>query len=123
VTAETALRRSSLERLRGAGALGELIAHQAEVFAADEKMDAKYGATCANVPDDIVNFQHDPLACAIALGWDRGVEIEEVPIAVEERDGWLWERIDEAGRKTRVVRKIDGPRFGEFWVERITAKP
>jgi purine nucleosidase len=119
VTAETALRRSSLERLRGADALGELIAHQAEVFAADEKMDAKYGATCANVPDDIVNFQHDPLACAIALGWDGGVVIEEVPVLVEERDGWLWERIDDSGRKMRVITKIDGARFSEFWVERV----
>jgi purine nucleosidase len=120
VTAETALRRSSLERLRASGRLGELIAHQAEVFAQDEKMDAKYGATCANVPRDFVNFQHDPLACAIALGWDDGLVIEEVRIAVEERDGWLWERIDSAGRKMRVVTKVDGARFGEFWVELMT---
>lgn len=119
VTAETALRRSTLGRLRAAGKLGELIAHQAEVFAADEKMDAKYGATCAKVPADIVNFQHDPLACAIALGWDEGVAVEEAPIVVEERDGWLWERIDEVGRKMRVVTRIDGARFGEFWVERV----
>jgi purine nucleosidase len=122
VTAETALRSSSLEGLRGSGKLGELIAHQAEVFAADEKMDEKYGATCANVPADIVNFQHDPLACAIALGWDAGVAIEEVPIVVEESGGWLWERIDEAGRKMSVVTRIDGARFGEFWVERVAGR-
>ena len=122
VTAETALRRSSLQKLRAAGKLGELIAHQAEVFAADEKMDAKYGATCANVPADIVNFQHDPLACAIALGWDQDVEIKEVPIAVEVRDGWLWERVDDAGRKMSVVTKVDGARFCEFWVECVAGK-
>jgi purine nucleosidase len=119
VTAETALKRSSLESLRAAGKLGELIAHQAEVFAADEQMEEKYGATCTNVPADIVNFQHDPLACAIALGWDEGVAIEELPIVVEERGGWLWERVDKAGRKIRVVTKVDGPRFGKFWVERV----
>ena len=122
VTAETALRRSSLQRLRAAGSLGEMIAHQAEVFAQDENMDEKYGTTCAKVPHDIVNFQHDPLACAIALGWDDGVEIQELPIVVEERNGWLWERIDEAGRKIRVVTKIDGPRFGEFWVDRVAGR-
>ena len=122
VTAETALRRSSLGRLRAAGKLAELIAHQAEVFAADEKMDEKYGATCANVPADIVNFQHDPLACAIALGWSEGVAIEEVPIVVEERGGWLWERIDKAGRKVRVVTKVDGPGFGEFWIDRVAGR-
>jgi purine nucleosidase len=120
VTAETALRKSSLEKLRHAGALGRLIAHQAEVFASDEKMDAKYGATCANVPDDIVNFQHDPLACAIAVGWNEGVAIKELPISVEERDGWLWERIDESGRKMSVVTAVDGPSFSEFWVKRVT---
>jgi inosine-uridine nucleoside N-ribohydrolase len=119
VTAETALRRSAIEKLRTAGALGQLIARQAETFAADEKMDAVYGATCARVPDDIVNFQHDPLACAIAVGWNEGVEIEELPIVVEEEDGWLRERVDKSGRKMKVVTKIDGPRFSEFWLSLV----
>jgi purine nucleosidase len=119
VTAETALRRSAIEKLRTAGALGQLIARQAEAFATDEKMDAVYGATCVRVPDDIVNFQHDPLACAIAVGWNEGVEIEEFPIVVEEEDGWLRERVDKSGRKMKVVTKIDGPRFTEFWLSLV----
>ena len=120
VTAETALRRAYLPKLRIAGALGQLLALQAEVFAADEKMETKYGSTCERLPSDIINFLHDPLACAIALGWDQGVEIAEVPLAFEEKDGWLHERIDSRGQSTRVVTKIDGPRFGEFWLHRIT---
>ena len=120
VTAETALRRSSIEKLRTAGALGELLAKQAEVFALDEKMDETYGATCAKVPADIVNFQHDPLACAVALGWSEGVEIKEVPLVIEEDGGWLHERVDESGRVMRVVTKVDGSRFSEFWVRSIT---
>ncbi len=119
VTAETALRRSAIDKLRTAGALGQLIARQAEVFAADEKMDVVYGATCARVPDDIVNFQHDPLACAIAAGWNEGVEIEELPIVVDEQDGWLRERVDKSGRKMKVVTKIDGPRFSDFWLSLV----
>jgi purine nucleosidase len=119
VTGETALRRSAIEKLRTAGALGQLIARQAETFAADEKMDAVYGATCARVPDDIINFQHDPLASAIAVGWNEGVEIEELPIVVEEEDGWLRERVDNSGRKMKVVTKIDGPRFSEFWLSLV----
>ncbi len=121
VTAETALRRSSIEKIRTGGALGQLLAHQAEVFAADEKMDAKYGATCANVPADIINFQHDPLACSIAVGWSEGVELEEVPLTIEEEGRWLHERIDKSGRNMRIVTKVDGPRFSEFWVKRITS--
>ena len=71
------------------------------------------------MPDDIINFQHDPLACAIALGWDDGVEIEELPLIVEEKDGWLHERIDPLGKPTRVVTKVDGPRFNEFWLDKL----
>lgn len=121
VTVETALRRSQLERLHTAGgALGQLIARQAEAFAIDEQMASKYGATCTHVPDDIINFQHDPLACAIALGWDEGVEIEELPLMIEEKEGWLTERIDPAGKPMRVITQVDGPRFSEFWVDAIT---
>jgi inosine-uridine nucleoside N-ribohydrolase len=119
VTVETALRRAYLADLGRAGALGQLIARQAEAFALDEQNETKYGRTCEGLPPDIINFQHDPLACAIALGWNEGVEIEEIPLLLEEKDGWLYERIDPAGRPVRVVTKIDGPRFNDFWLEKI----
>lgn len=121
-TAETALRRSHLPALRTAGALGQLIARQAEEFAVDEQMAERFGATCPGLPADIINFQHDPLACAVALGWRDGIEIGELPLLVEERDGWLCERIDTAGKTTRVVTKVDGARFSDFWVKTITAQ-
>ena len=119
ITAETALRRIHLSKLRRAGALGALLARQAEEFAIDEKMEEKYGKTCEKVPADILNFQHDPLTCAIALGWKEGVEIEELPLVIEEKEGWLHERIDASGKPFRVVTKIDGPLFSEFWVDRV----
>jgi inosine-uridine nucleoside N-ribohydrolase len=118
VTAETALRRAHLERLRrDGGALGQLIASQAEAFAEDEQMAAKYGVTCARVPEDIINFQHDPLACAIALGWRERVEIEEIPLRVAEEDGWLTMQVDAAGKPLRVVTKVDGTHFSSFWLD------
>ena len=123
VTAETALRRAHLEKMRSAGALGKLLARQAEAFAGDEKMEAVYGATCENVPADIINFQHDPLACAIAVGWSEGIEITETPLIIEESGGWLRERIPgpgESGKPFNVVTKVDGPRFSEFWSELIS---
>lgn len=73
--------------------------------------------------DDIVNFLHDPLACAIALGWDEGVEIAEAPLVIEEKEGWLAERIAPAGKPMRVVTKADGPAFSEFWVDAMTNRP
>jgi purine nucleosidase len=119
VTVETALRRAYLEDLRKSGALGQLIARQAEAFAIDEQNETKFGETCTGLPRDIINFQHDPLACAIALGWNDGVEIEEIPLMLEEKDGWLIEQIHPSGQLIRVVTKIDGPRFNEFWLNTI----
>jgi inosine-uridine nucleoside N-ribohydrolase len=117
VTAETALRRAYLERLRRGGPLARLIARQAEAFAKEENYETKYGKTCDNLPDDLINFQHDPLACAIALGWNEGVEIASIPLKIEQSDGWLYEIIDPTGTPTRVVTKIDGDRFSEIWVD------
>jgi purine nucleosidase len=119
ITVETALRRGYLDDLRRSGALGQLIARQAEAFAIDEQLQTKYGEACEGLPRDIINFQHDSLACAIALGWNDGVKIEEFPLMLEEKDGWLYERVDPRGKPVRVVTKIDGPRFNEFWLNKI----
>lgn len=118
-TGETFLRRAYLEELRGAGALGRLIARQAEAFAKDERYEEKY-KNCERLPDDIINFQHDPLACAVALGWDEGVEITPVPLRWELSEGLLRASVDDAGRPTRVVTKVDGERFSRLWVDVLT---
>jgi inosine-uridine nucleoside N-ribohydrolase len=120
VTVETALRRKYLNDLRNSGPLGELISQQAEAFAIDEQNEKKFGETCEGLPDDIINFLHDPLACAIALGWNDGVETQELPLAIEEKNGWLNERIDPSGKLIHVVTRVDGPRFNEFWWGKIT---
>jgi purine nucleosidase len=121
VTVETWLRRAYLPALQQAGPLARLIARQAEAFARDEGMEARYGQTCAGLPDDIINFQHDPLACAIALGWDEGVQIMEVPLRLEVVDGWLRQRVDRGGgTPTRVVTRVDGGEFSEAWLRTVT---
>lgn len=120
VTVETALRRAHLHELRNTDSLGQLLARQAEAFALDEQNEKKYGEICEGLPNDIINFLHDPLACAIALGWEEEVEIEEVRLILEEKDGWLYERIHPSGKPIRVVTKMDGPRFNEFWLRKIT---
>jgi purine nucleosidase len=119
VSVETALRRANLDDLRNAGALGQLIARQAEAFAIEEQNETKYGATCDGLPADTINFQHDPLACAIALGWKDGIEMEDIPLLLEEKDGWLYEQIDHAGKPTGVVTQVDGARFEELWLNKM----
>ena len=58
----------------------------------------------------------------IALGWDSGVVIEELPLAMKEKDGWLVERIDPAGKPFQVVTGVDGERFNEFWLDVLTPR-
>jgi inosine-uridine nucleoside N-ribohydrolase len=122
ITVETALRRAYLDTLRGSGPLAQLIARQAEAFARDENMEARFGRTCPGLPGDIINFQHDPLACAIALGWDDGVEIGEIPLKLEIKNSWLHERVDDGGTPTRVVTRANGAGFSEFWLSTVTRK-
>ena len=120
VTVETALRRAYLPALREAGPLGALIARQAEEFAKDWENELRLAITSPGLPDDAINFQHDPLACAIALGWRDGVEITEVPLRFEVREGIMHEEVDPQGRPTQVVTRIDAERFNEFWLRRVT---
>jgi purine nucleosidase len=122
VTVETALRRAYLPALRQAGPLAQLLARQAEAFAKDWNNETQLGQSHAGLPDDTINFQHDALACAIALGWDDSVEISEVPLTFTIEDSWLHERIDDDGKPTRVVTRIDGAKFNEHWL-RTVARP
>jgi purine nucleosidase len=121
VTIETSLRRAYLRDLRQAGPLARLIAAQAEVWAEDEQIDVKYGQTCDDLPDDTINFLHNPLTCAIALGWKDSVEISDVPLAIEIQDGWLRPRVNPAGKPTLVVTRVDASKFGDLWRQLVTA--
>jgi len=119
VTVETSLRRANLARLRQAGPVARLIARQAEAFARDENYEAQYGQTCKRLPKDIINFLHDPLACAIALGWREGVEISEIHLKSEIKDGWLCHAIDASGKPTQVVTRVNAEKFDEFWLSTV----
>ena len=121
VTLETALRRCWLPVLREAGPMGHLLARQAEAFAIEEAMESRFGRTCEGLPDDIINFLHDPLACAIAMGWSDGVEIQEIPLKSEIEDGYLCQTLDTRGKPTRVVTRVNGPKFSEFWLRTVCA--
>jgi inosine-uridine nucleoside N-ribohydrolase len=121
VSVETAIRRAYLPKLRQSGELGELIATQSELLDETEQNEENFGKACSGLPADILNFQHDPLACGIALGWNKGVIIEEVPLRFDIQDGLLCETIDESGKPTSVVTAIDGEAFNEFWFCLLTA--
>jgi purine nucleosidase len=121
ITVQTALRRADLSSLSAAGPLAQLIARQAEVYAEDEKYEERYGKHFAGLPDDIINFQHDPLACAVALDWRDGVEIEELPLVSTFDGGLVVQKIADGGRPTRVVTQVDGGLFADVWLECVTS--
>jgi inosine-uridine nucleoside N-ribohydrolase len=119
VTLETALRRAYLAALNQAGPVARLVARQAMAFAEDENYEVRYGQECGGLPDDTINFLHDPLACAIALGWDEGVEIREISLKSDITDGWLRHTIQESGKPTRVVTGVNGEKFSDFWLRTV----
>jgi len=89
-------------------------------IAEDWKVEDRYGRSCAGLPDDTINVLHDPLACAVALGWD-GASVEEVHLVLEMRDGWLHERVDPTGYAMRVVTRVEAARFNQTWLDIVTA--
>ena len=120
ITVQTALRRAYLQQLRSTNEVNRLIVAQAEAFAVEWHNEATYGATCSRLPSNIINFQHDPLTCAIALNWSQGVVVERLPIAIQDINGWLHESIQPNGKPTRVVTQINGERFNQFWFDLLT---
>jgi inosine-uridine nucleoside N-ribohydrolase len=120
MTLQTSLRRAYLPGLRAAGPVGALIARQAEALARDERNEERIGRTCAGLPDDTINFLHDPLAGAVAVGWDS-VSIETIPVRGTLDDaGFLHTVATADGKPTRVVTGVDGARFSDWWQAVLT---
>ena len=57
---------------------GGLMARQAAAYRDDRGQAGARARAHAGLPDDLANFHHDPLAAAVAAGWD-GVTIERRP--------------------------------------------
>ncbi|MCA1554073.1 MAG: nucleoside hydrolase, partial [Chloroflexi bacterium] len=120
VTAQTHLRARDLPRLRAAGALGALLARQAE---ATDRIyhNQAMGKAHALLPNDLLNFHHDPLACAVALGWD-GVTIEELPLRMEIVDGYPVLHVAHDGTRYGVGTSVDAERFNQLWLDTVCSK-
>jgi purine nucleosidase len=112
-TLKAHLRRAHLPRLRAIGPLGELLAGQAEAHATDNGM-TDLGRAHAALPDDLLNFQYDAVACAVAAGWD-GAVTEEIRVSTVLDNGVLRFEPDERGRTAKVVVDIDAVDFTDRW--------
>jgi inosine-uridine nucleoside N-ribohydrolase len=117
VTHEVHLRAVHVPRLRDAGPLARLIADQGERLAADNGR-TELGRAYPGFPDDLLNFQHDPLAAAVAAGWG-GVVIEEIPTRLDLSSDRLEMTPSDDGVPLRVVTEVDGRAFEEAWLEAV----
>jgi inosine-uridine nucleoside N-ribohydrolase len=119
VCLEVCLRETHLTRLRRGGDLARLVADQSELYGAQEGMGTT-GRENPGLPDDLLNFHYDPLACAVASGWD-GAQVEELELRTRMEEGVLAFPEEPGGRKTRVVTEVDGPRFEEEWLRAVAS--
>ena len=121
VTVQVHLRGADLGRLRAAGRVGSVLA-RSSLAHGTEYGNAAAGARHAGLPDDLVNYHHDPLACAVAVGWD-GVTVEERRLVPVMEDGALRLAESPDGRPVRVVTAVDAPAFAERWLQAVESLP
>jgi inosine-uridine nucleoside N-ribohydrolase len=117
VSIQVVLRRAHLAELRAAGPLGSLIADQGEAHARDNgrtELPRAYPA----LPEDLLNFQYDPLACAVAAGWD-GVTVERLPVGLDLREQRLWMTVRTGAPELRVATSVEGERFERAWLDAV----
>jgi purine nucleosidase len=76
------------------------------------------GKTHEGLEDDLLNFQWDPVACAVALDWPT-VETRETRLTATRRGSLLRLREDANGRPVRVLTDLDAARFQQAWRESI----
>ena len=113
------LSRADLPRLRAAGPLGQLLARQSQAYGQAYQME-KLGREHPGLPDDLLNFHYDPVACAVALGW-TGATVEDMRLQPVRKDDVLSFHPNPAGRSIKVVQEVDGAAFRETWLSAVEA--
>ncbi|MBA3233030.1 MAG: nucleoside hydrolase [Propionibacteriales bacterium] len=113
------LRLGEVDRLCASGRIGRLLARQAIAYCVDEGK-AEIARAHDGLPDDLLNFHHDPLTCATATGWG-GVEHQTRDlVAVHSGDVLSFEETPD-GRSVDVVTAVDSLAFGHTWLAAVEA--
>jgi inosine-uridine nucleoside N-ribohydrolase len=111
------LRAAHLPRLEASGPLGRLLARQARAHAEDYNM-GKLARAHGGLPNDLLNFHYDPVACAVALDWP-GTTVEEMRMRPVEPGGVLRFEQHDDGKSVNVVTSVDGDAFAETWLRAV----
>lgn len=118
VTLGTFLREADLPRLEP-HPLGDLVARQLRAHHAENDM-AALGRGHAALPDDLLNFQYDPAACAVALGWP-GASVVEARVRPTWQGDSLVLHVASEGSPVRLATALDGAAFNRHWLEILVA--
>jgi purine nucleosidase len=116
-TLDAHLRGRDLDRLHAAGTLGRLLARQASAHAAEHRMSA-LGRAHAGLPDDLLNFQYDAVACAVAVGMDVAT-LADLVLAPRIDGGVLRFEEDPDGRVATVTTAVDGDALAAAWLASV----
>jgi purine nucleosidase len=117
VCLEVHLRMQHVDRLRAAGPLGKMLADQAEKHALENGR-TELGRAFPGLPDDLLNLHYDPLAAAVAAGWD-GVTIEEIPTELRLGEDRLWMSERRGAPLLRCVTGVKAREFEEQWLRSV----
>ena len=96
-----------------------MLADQSEAWAQDSGM-GNLGRAHAALPDDLLNFHYDPIACAVALGWP-GAVVEDMDLQPVLDGEVLRFQPHPEGRLMRVVVDLDAEGFAEKWLSAVEA--
>lgn len=118
-TMHSHLRSADLPRLRDSGPLGTLLASQGEAHGSEFNMHAMGRANSA-LPDDLLNFQYDSVACAVAVDWP-GAVMEVMTLSAMMHGDILRLKPNPNGRPARMLVDLDAGAFREVWLTAIEA--
>lgn len=112
------LREADLPRLRASGPLGDLLARQSEAHAYDQGLVELRSYTA--LPDDLLNFHYDAVACAVALGWP-GAVVERIALRGDLEEGVFRWLANPVGRTIGVLVDLDTSAFTDVWLAAVEA--
>ena len=118
VTLKTSLRRRDLPALQAGGALSRLLARQAELHRADNRVE-RLSRENAALPGDLLSFQYDSAACGAAFDM-AGLAFGSEQRALELDGEDLVLPLSGDGPERRMVTDIDADIFAAEWLRRVS---
>ena len=115
--ASAVLRTADLPRLVASGRVGALLARQS-IAHGENGAYSELGRAHPALPDDLVNFHWDPVACAAALGWS-GVSVDDMELHPVLEGRVLRFEPRRGGRRTSVVTAVRGAAFTDVWLAAV----